>query len=50
MPVILTNPEEIEQWMTAPAADALALQRPLAEGSLKMAATGQCQDDRTEAA
>jgi putative SOS response-associated peptidase YedK len=28
MPVILTTPGEIEQWMTAPAADALKLQRP----------------------
>ena len=29
MPVVLTEPEEIRAWMTAPAADALALQRPL---------------------
>jgi putative SOS response-associated peptidase YedK len=50
MQVILTNLEEIEQWMTAPAADALALQRPLADGSLKIVATGQRQDDRAEAA
>lgn len=29
MPVILTTPAEIEAWMTAPAEEALKLQRPL---------------------
>jgi putative SOS response-associated peptidase YedK len=33
MPVILTKPEEIETWMTAPAEDALKLQRPLSDGT-----------------
>jgi putative SOS response-associated peptidase YedK len=44
MPVILTAPEEIETWMTAPAEDALRLQRPLADGSLTIVARGRKQD------
>jgi len=44
MPVILTTEPEIEQWMTAPAQDALELQRPLPDGSLKIVATGQKED------
>lgn len=44
MPVILTRPEEVEAWMTAPAAEALALQRPLADGSLRIVARGRKQD------
>jgi putative SOS response-associated peptidase YedK len=28
MPVILTQPEEVETWLTAPRDDALKLQRP----------------------
>jgi putative SOS response-associated peptidase YedK len=34
MPVILTEPDEIEAWMTAPWEIAKELQRPLAEGAL----------------
>jgi len=44
MPVILTNPEEIETWLTTPAEEALKLQRPLADGSLKVVATGERED------
>jgi len=44
MPVILTTKAEIEQWMTAPAQDALKLQRPLADGVLKIVATGERRD------
>jgi len=44
MPVILTTPEECEVWMTAPAADALQLQRPLADGLLAVVARGEKQD------
>jgi putative SOS response-associated peptidase YedK len=44
MPVILTTPEEIEQWMTAPAEEALTLQRPLPDGALVVVARGQKQD------
>jgi putative SOS response-associated peptidase YedK len=45
MPVILTTPQEIEAWMTAPADEALKLQRPLADGALKIVATGAKEDD-----
>jgi putative SOS response-associated peptidase YedK len=44
MPAILTTPEEMELWLTAPAAEALALQRPLAAGRLKIVATGEKED------
>jgi putative SOS response-associated peptidase YedK len=44
IPVILTKPEEVETWMTAPADAALKLQRPLADGALKIVATGQKED------
>ena len=40
MPVILTKPEEIEQWMTAESDVALRLQRPLADGSLRHCGKG----------
>jgi putative SOS response-associated peptidase YedK len=38
MPVTLTKPDEIETWMTAPTEEALKLQRPLPDGSLKIVA------------
>jgi putative SOS response-associated peptidase YedK len=44
MPVILTTLEEIETWMTAPAAEALKLQRPLPDGELKIVAKGVKED------
>jgi len=44
MPVILTTDAEIELWMTAPADEALRLQRPLPDGALKVVATGEKQD------
>src|SRR5260370_33748479 len=40
MPVILTTQEEIDLWMPAPTEEALKLQRPLADGALKIAAPG----------
>jgi putative SOS response-associated peptidase YedK len=45
MPVVLTTPEEIETWMTAPAEEALKLQRPLPDGALKIVATGKKEDE-----
>jgi putative SOS response-associated peptidase YedK len=44
MPVILTTPEEVETWMTAPPEQALKLQRPLADGSLRIVARGVKED------
>ena len=44
MPVILTTEAEIEQWMTAPTQDALKLQRPLPDGTLKIVMTGEKED------
>jgi putative SOS response-associated peptidase YedK len=44
MPVILTTPEEIDLWMTAPAVEALTLQRPLPDGVLSIVARGAKQD------
>jgi putative SOS response-associated peptidase YedK len=45
MPVILTQPEEIETWMTAPAEQALKLQRPLPDGALEIVARGVKKDE-----
>jgi putative SOS response-associated peptidase YedK len=44
MPVILTEPDEIDTWLDASAAEALKLQRPLADGRLKIVARGDRQD------
>jgi putative SOS response-associated peptidase YedK len=44
MPVILTTPEEIDTWLTAPANEAMALQRPLADGALRIVAQGRRED------
>ena len=50
MPVILTTQDEIETWMTAPTQEALRLQRPLPDGTLKIVATGAREDTAGEAA
>jgi putative SOS response-associated peptidase YedK len=47
MPVILRTPNEVEQWLTAPTAEALALQRPLPDDALRIVARGQRQDQAT---
>jgi putative SOS response-associated peptidase YedK len=41
MPVILRTSDEIEQWLTAPAAEALELQRPLPDDALRVVAWGE---------
>lgn len=48
MTPVLTTPEEVETWMTAPADEALKLQRPLPDGSLKIVARGSKQDGNPE--
>jgi putative SOS response-associated peptidase YedK len=44
MPVILTTPHEVETWMTASRDEALKLQRPLPDGSLRIVARGVKED------
>jgi putative SOS response-associated peptidase YedK len=44
MPVILSTAEEIDQWMNGEPQDALRLQRPLPDGSLRIVARGKKED------
>jgi len=44
MPVILTRPEEWRAWLSAPAAEALQLQRPLPDGALRIVQEGARED------
>lgn len=50
MPVILTNAEEIEAWLTLPWAEAKGLQRPLPDGLLSVVAVGAKEDPAQPAA
>jgi putative SOS response-associated peptidase YedK len=44
MPVILTSEESVDQWLTLPVKEALALQKPLPDGALRIVATGEKED------
>ena len=44
MPVILKDPDDIETWLEADSAVALALQQPLPDGSLQLVAKGTKED------
>ena len=44
MPVILTEPDEIDTWMRAEWDVASALQRPLPDGALREVARGERSD------
>lgn len=45
MPVILTTADEMDTWLNAPPTEALTLQRPLPDGSLKIVGHGSRTDD-----
>src|SRR5271166_3106489 len=44
MPVILTTPAEVDMWLEAETAEALALQRPLPDDALRIVASGERED------
>ena len=48
MPVILTTPEECDTWMSAPPAEALALQRPLPDDALQIVDRGEKRDPHAD--
>jgi putative SOS response-associated peptidase YedK len=44
MPVILTTSAEVDRWLSAETADAMALQRPLPDDALRIVARGERAD------
>jgi putative SOS response-associated peptidase YedK len=48
MPVILTAPEEYEIWLSAPANEALRLQRPPPDDMLEIVAEGARLDQPSQ--
>lgn len=48
MPVILTEPDECEAWMTAPWTEAKMLQSPLPDDALQIVARGDRRDPSSE--
>ena len=44
MPTILITSKEIDTWLSAPAAEALTLQRPTPDGVLQIVARGTQED------
>lgn len=48
MPVLLTEPDEVEMWMSAPWAEAKALQRPLVDEKLVLLPPEPVASDRSE--
>jgi putative SOS response-associated peptidase YedK len=48
MPVILTTSAEFDRWLEADTVDALALQRPLADGVLRIVAKDDKEDRSPE--
>lgn len=50
MPLILTEPDSIEAWLTAPWPEACRLQKPLPDGALTIVARGAKEDAAIELA